>query len=84
MRIRWRAWPSVTRPYLPRLQWAQGAACLTESWTNTSSELLENEAIKDQTAVVLVDRLHAKVGDVGSTGGGDVTLDLKARRVMRG
>ena len=39
--------------------WANRQLLDTENWTETSSELLEDEAIQDRIAVVLVDQLYA-------------------------
>jgi putative oligomerization/nucleic acid binding protein len=39
--------------------WANRQLLNTENWTDTSSELLENEAIRGQLAVFLVDQLYA-------------------------
>jgi Short C-terminal domain len=41
--------------------WANRQLLDTENWTDTSSELLENDAIRGQTAVFLVDQLYANV-----------------------
>ncbi len=41
--------------------WANRQLLDTDNWTDTSSELLEDDAIRDQTAVFLVDRLYANV-----------------------
>src|SRR5918997_6861997 len=41
--------------------WANRQLLDTENWTETSSELLEDEAIRGQTAVFLVDQLYANV-----------------------
>jgi hypothetical protein len=41
--------------------WANRQALNTDNWTETSSELLENEAIRTQIAVFLVDQLYANV-----------------------
>ena len=39
--------------------WANRQLLDTENWTETSSELLEDEAIQGQIAVALADRLYA-------------------------
>jgi hypothetical protein len=39
--------------------WANRQMLDTENWTDTSSELLENEAVRGQIAVFLVDQLYA-------------------------
>lgn len=41
--------------------WANRQALNTENWTETSSELLENDEIRGQIAVFLVDQLYANV-----------------------
>ena len=41
--------------------WANRQALNTENWTDTSSELLENDDIRAQVAVFLVDQLYANV-----------------------
>src|SRR5215218_7596138 len=41
--------------------WANRQLLNTDNWTDTSSELLENDAIRNQTAVFLVDQLYANV-----------------------
>jgi hypothetical protein len=41
--------------------WANRQLLDTENWTDTSSELLENDAIRGQTALFLVDQLYANV-----------------------
>jgi hypothetical protein len=41
--------------------WANRQVLNTDNWTNTSTELLENEIIRDQIAVYIVDQLYANV-----------------------
>ena len=41
--------------------WANRQLLDTDNWTETSSELLENEAIRGQVSVFLVDQLYANV-----------------------
>jgi hypothetical protein len=41
--------------------WANRQLLDTDNWTETSSELLENEAIREQISVFLVDELYANV-----------------------
>ena len=41
--------------------WANRQLLDTDNWTDTSSELLENEDIRDQLSVFLVDQLYANV-----------------------
>jgi hypothetical protein len=41
--------------------WANRQALNTDNWTDTSSKLLENEAIRTQVASFLVDQLYANV-----------------------
>jgi hypothetical protein len=41
--------------------WANRQLLDTENWTDTSSELLENEAIRGQVSIFLVDQLYANV-----------------------
>jgi hypothetical protein len=41
--------------------WANRQLLDTENWTDTSSEMLENEEIRGQVAVFLVDQLYANV-----------------------
>lgn len=41
--------------------WANRQLLDTDNWTDTSSELLEDDAIRNQTAVFLVDQLYANV-----------------------
>jgi hypothetical protein len=41
--------------------WANRQALNTDNWTETSSELLENDEIRTQIAVFLVDQLYANV-----------------------
>jgi hypothetical protein len=40
--------------------WANRQLLNTDNWTDTSTELLENEDIRDQVAIFLVDRLHER------------------------
>ena len=49
--------------------WANRQLLDTENWTETSSELLENDAIRGQTAVFLVDQLYANVDVQGQLEG---------------
>ena len=49
--------------------WANRQLLDTENWTETSSELLEDEAIRGQTAVFLVDQLYANVDVQGQLEG---------------
>lgn len=46
--------------------WANRQLLNTENWANTSSELIENQTIRDQVGIFLVDQLYANV-DVKST-----------------
>jgi hypothetical protein len=41
--------------------WANRQLLNTENWTETSSELIENKAIRDQVGIFLVDQLYANV-----------------------
>jgi hypothetical protein len=41
--------------------WANRQLLNTDNWTETSTELLENEDIRDQVAIFLVDELYANV-----------------------
>jgi hypothetical protein len=41
--------------------WANRQLLDTDNWTDTSSELLEDDAIRNQTSVFLVDQLYANV-----------------------
>jgi hypothetical protein len=41
--------------------WANRQLLDTDNWTDTSTELLENEAIRDHVAIFLVDQLYANV-----------------------
>jgi hypothetical protein len=41
--------------------WANRQLLNTDNWTETSTELLENDDIRDQVAIFLVDRLYANV-----------------------
>jgi hypothetical protein len=41
--------------------WANRQLLDTDNWTDTSSELLEDDAIRNQTAVFLVDQLYANI-----------------------
>lgn len=41
--------------------WASRQLLDTDNWTETSTKLLQNEAIRDQTAVFLTDQLYANV-----------------------
>jgi hypothetical protein len=41
--------------------WANRQLLDTDNWTDTSSELLENDAIRGQTSIFLVDQLYANV-----------------------
>ena len=41
--------------------WANRQLLNTENWTETSSELLENDAIREQVSIFLVDELYANV-----------------------
>jgi len=50
--------------------WAKTQLLDTNQWTKTSSQLLENKAIRDQTATYLTDQLYANV---------DVTGELQSR-----
>ena len=49
--------------------WANRQLLNTDNWTNTSTELLENRAIRDQVGVFIVDQLYANV---------DVSAELSA------
>src|SRR5687768_2020957 len=49
--------------------WANRQVLNTDNWTNTSTELLENRAIRDQIGVFIVDQLYANV---------DVSAELSA------
>jgi hypothetical protein len=49
--------------------WANRQLLDTENWTETSSELLENDPIRGQTAVFLVDQLYANVDVQGQLEG---------------
>jgi hypothetical protein len=49
--------------------WANRQLLNTDNWTNTSTELLENRAIRDQIGVFIVDQLYANV---------DVSAELSA------
>ena len=49
--------------------WANRQLLDTENWTDTSSELLENDPIRGQTAVFLVDQLYANVDVQGQLEG---------------
>ena len=49
--------------------WANRQLLDTENWTETSSELLEDDAIRGQTAVFLVDQLYANVDVQGQLEG---------------
>ena len=49
--------------------WANRQLLDTENWTETSSELLENDPIRGQTAVFLVDQLYANVDVQGQLAG---------------
>lgn len=50
--------------------WARQQLLNTDQWTKTSSELLENQAIRDQLSTYLTDELYANV---------DVTAELQQR-----
>jgi hypothetical protein len=49
--------------------WANRQVLNTDNWTETSTELLENPAIRDQIAVYLVDQLYANI---------DVSAELRS------
>ncbi len=50
--------------------WSSQQLLNTDQWTKTSSELLENQAIRDELSVYLTDQLYANV---------DVTAELQQR-----
>lgn len=56
--------------------WANRQLLNTAAWTNTSTQLLQNQAIRDQTATFLADQLYANV-DVEGQLRGFLPKDLK-------
>ena len=49
--------------------WANRQLLDTDSWTDTSSELLENDAIRQQVSLFLVDELYSNVAHEGQLTG---------------
>ncbi len=49
--------------------WANRQLLNTDNWTETSTELLQNQAIRDQTATYLADQLYANVDVQGEIQG---------------